>query len=319
MARKHRLDVPTAPAAMVGFAMILLVVLSQGARLLSTPLFSLVFLESSNQVLVAPEWATGAYNLLMSVICFGVPYLFLKGTGRRLGLKLSLSKGRIPLLILLPLFLGLMALSNSVSNLLRTIISSLIKLELSAGVSLPESFVGKLFYMLTVCFSAAIFEELFFRGAVQGLLRSWGPRFAIIVSSLLFTLMHASLWEMPTILILGLMLGYVAEVSRSVKPCIILHGANNLLVFLLLLAREEMETTAAFALILWLMLLFVALFGGAIWAIRSFKLGSKMLIRHDPQNLGSAGKRFSGLFQVPAFLGGMVAVLANLLVTLLGS
>jgi membrane protease YdiL (CAAX protease family) len=84
------------------------------------------------------------------------------------------------------------------------------------------------------------FEELVFRGGVQGILRrTWGPTVAIAVSSALFGLVH---WfaltgtgsRVPYVTIaavLGLVLGYLYERSRNIVVPAVVHGLYNSVLF----------------------------------------------------------------------------------------
>ena len=91
---------------------------------------------------------------------------------------------------------------------------------------------------------APIYEELIFRGWILGrLARARSATLAIVVSSLLFGLLHLRniFWlDTPALLrsmifagaVLGPILGWVTLRCRSVWPAVILHYANNLTYFL---------------------------------------------------------------------------------------
>lgn len=72
-----------------------------------------------------------------------------------------------------------------------------------------------------------VVEELVFRGAVLHTLRERGDWFALVVSSVLFALMHGNLPQALFALPVGLLLGYVA-LNHSVQWAIALHVFNNL-------------------------------------------------------------------------------------------
>ncbi|MDL2214374.1 CPBP family intramembrane metalloprotease, partial [Clostridia bacterium OttesenSCG-928-O13] len=146
------------------------------------------------------------------------------------------------------------------------------------------------------------------RGMVQPMLRGFGARLSIAATSILFTLMHASVWEVPSIFVLSLLLGYVGYISRSVRPCIVLHIANNSFIFFSQLARENMEVMQAFALIFVAVLAFVALFAGAVWAVRHFRLGPKLKLP-SARKMGPLRKRVLRLLRVPMFTAGAAVCL----------
>lgn len=73
-------------------------------------------------------------------------------------------------------------------------------------------------------------EEVFFRGfALQGISRRFGIKTGVVVSSLLFGILHVNL-VIPTFLI-GILLAFLFVRTRSVLPCFLVHSAHNGLVF----------------------------------------------------------------------------------------
>lgn len=71
-------------------------------------------------------------------------------------------------------------------------------------------------------------EELLFRGLLlPGLEKKHGPIVALLLSSLLFGLIHGAPVAMAYATVAGLVLGHVRLKTGSVLPCIALHGAFN--------------------------------------------------------------------------------------------
>ena len=81
--------------------------------------------------------------------------------------------------------------------------------------------------------SAAVFpallEEMAMRGFVLHALRPYGDWFAIVVSSVLFGLIHGNVLQLPFALVLGLMLGWMTVRTGSIWPAVVLHFVNNAL------------------------------------------------------------------------------------------
>lgn len=80
-----------------------------------------------------------------------------------------------------------------------------------------------------------ISEELFFRSYLISNFRKLGPTLSVVVSSLVFALFHAGQLEIIVILstfVTGLILGYVYSRFKSVMPCVLIHGSQNMLVIL---------------------------------------------------------------------------------------
>ncbi len=98
-------------------------------------------------------------------------------------------------------------------------------LALSNLKSWPE-FIMAIFIM---AFFPALFEELFFRGAVQNLLQKWWkkPLAAIIVTSLIFSLIHFSIYLFLSRAVLGFALGYMFYQTKNIWVNIVAHFLNN--------------------------------------------------------------------------------------------
>lgn len=80
-----------------------------------------------------------------------------------------------------------------------------------------------------MAFIPALFEELFFRGAVQNLLERWWrkPLLALIVTSVFFSLIHMSVYLFLSRLALGLVLGLMFQRSKNIWVNITAHFLNN--------------------------------------------------------------------------------------------
>lgn len=87
---------------------------------------------------------------------------------------------------------------------------------------------GSLPVVVAVCILAPVLEEMLFRGLV---LRSFLQRFprwpAIFLSAILFGAAHLNIYQFVAAFFLGLFLGWLYERTRSLLPCIALHGIYN--------------------------------------------------------------------------------------------
>jgi membrane protease YdiL (CAAX protease family) len=85
--------------------------------------------------------------------------------------------------------------------------------------------------ILLVCVQPAIFEELAFRGVILGgLRRVLSDNEAVVVSALMFMIIHLSFVSFPHLVLLGLVLGYLRVKSGSLYPCVAVHFLHNLAV-----------------------------------------------------------------------------------------
>lgn len=83
--------------------------------------------------------------------------------------------------------------------------------------------------IIAVVIMAPIVEELLFRGAIQGhLLRKWKhPAGAIVLSSLIFGVVHGNWVQAPFAFVTGLALGWMYYRTGSLLPGILMHFVNN--------------------------------------------------------------------------------------------
>ena len=159
----------------------------------------------------------------------------------------------------LPVFLGL----ANTANLAGALLSNLLGIENTSSI-LPSGGTELFLQFLVLCVMPAIVDELFFRGALQGLLRPCGSEVAIFGPALLFALLHLDPIQGLTALVCGVFLGWLAERSGSILPGMLLHFVNNCLAFLSLYLRFYAPNNLSFGVELFL-LLFFPLFG--IWLV----------------------------------------------------
>jgi membrane protease YdiL (CAAX protease family) len=72
-----------------------------------------------------------------------------------------------------------------------------------------------------------IFEEALCRGLGYALFEPLGPMVAVGITAAAFTLAHGVIVDIPVILATGLGLGYMRMATRSIFPCLALHGFFN--------------------------------------------------------------------------------------------
>lgn len=90
---------------------------------------------------------------------------------------------------------------------------------------------------------APLGEETFFRGWLYTTLKEKiGWKKAMMLSALLFALVHVYPSQIVPIFFIGLVLAYVYEKTGSIWVSMIMHGVNNLIAFLLLLFASHIHS-----------------------------------------------------------------------------
>lgn len=84
--------------------------------------------------------------------------------------------------------------------------------------------------LISVSVFAPFFEEWLCRGIIlRGLLKKMKPGWAIVISALVFGLIHMNLWQAIPAFIIGVILGYVYYKTGSLKLTMLMHCVNNTL------------------------------------------------------------------------------------------
>lgn len=175
--------------------------------------------------------------LIQCVVLFGIPLLLysllvsknFKQTFIDCGFKKINAK-----MILISVLLGvvLFGINSFVASTFSSIISLFGYEQVKLGNSSTEtlSYLTLLKELVLSCLLPAICEEFLHRGIMLHANKKYtNPRFALIISSILFGLIHLNINQFFYACILGLFIGYVALVSDSIFPSMIIHFMNNAL------------------------------------------------------------------------------------------
>lgn len=109
--------------------------------------------------------------------------------------------------------------------------------------ALSQMLAPELPAIVAACVLAPVLEEMLFRGVLlRGFLARYPRGLAIGYSSLFFGAAHLNVYQFFFAFCLGLMLGWLFERSRSLIPCIALHGATNAAVLALTLFEQDGES-----------------------------------------------------------------------------
>ncbi len=150
-------------------------------------------------------------------------------------------------------------------------------------------FVLAIFIM---AFFPALFEEIFFRGALQNLLERWWkmPLLAIVVTSLLFSLIHMSVYLFLSRAILGFVLGLMYQRSKNLWVNIVAHFLNNTVAVIQLFWLSKHQTKIEVDKLdpdvpLWGALIAVAITGGFFILFEKVSSKNRKQIAFEEQNL----------------------------------
>lgn len=157
--------------------------------------------------------------LYLTMLC--VFLFFNKKKDNKIFKPIKIKKLLMYILIAIVSFLSLYPLIVCVDSLL---------VRLGAPInSLPYSLTTKNYFisLVSLVVAPAICEELLFRGIIFQGLRKHGKTFAIIISSLMFSIYHMAISQTIYPILIGLLLGVIMYYEENIYYCIAIHLTNN--------------------------------------------------------------------------------------------
>ncbi len=241
-------------------------------------------------------------NQILSAIIFTLPFLVVtSGCQLKHGDIASYKKpDKEFLLPIIFISISFFAFANMASSVVTNIFAGFGK-EVTGG-TMPETtgIFGFIVTFIGAAVVAPLTEEFAMRGVVLGALRKYGDGFALLVSALLFGLMHGNFMQIPFAFVVGLALGFAVIKTRSVWTGVIIHFINNATAVILETASRGLPQTAK-ALINtgYFCLCFACLFIGILLLKGETKKLCKLTsceTGQKPQKI--AGYFFSGFFMI---------------------
>ena len=174
------------------------------------------------------------YTLAGVALPFFLAYILLKKTSG-ISLPFGAPRKNSGTALLIPAGLGVCYIGNVAVSWMMTFFSFFgissysYDMALTAQEPLPENAFQLICTVMYMAVFPAVFEEFAFRGVIMQPLRKYGDWFAVIVSGIMFGLVHGNLMQMPFAIIAGVALGYAAIVTDSLWTGIIIHFLNNFL------------------------------------------------------------------------------------------
>lgn len=169
--------------------------------------------------------------------------------------------------------------------------------------------------VISVAVFPALAEEMAFRGYMLGALRAHSDRMAIVLSAVLFGLVHGNAVQIPFAFLLGLVLGWLVVQTDCIWPAVVLHFANNLTGVLLdwcgAIGWDEATLTGAAFLV-------YCVTGGLVMLALYVKKSQSRGDLLQPIGGAAAGsKHVSGVVAAPALIISLVVWILTVMVNML--
>lgn len=205
---------------------ILLSILFQNILVLLLQLFSLYDRYYSD------AYFSSAVDIIIVVVGMLLPFVIFGGKMKKAsGTAQPLMLGKpYKASLMLPAVLaglGFCMLGNIINSYISAFFSSVNVEFTSPEIPMAEGIGGIILTFFRVAITAAIVEELSFRGFVMGNLRFYGDGFAIAISSVMFALLHGNMVQAPFALMAGFALGYLSVKTGTIWTGVIIHALNN--------------------------------------------------------------------------------------------
>lgn len=261
--------------------------------------------------------STGQYILqsFLSVFFIGGPflisYLILRkkkyvgilpyGTAYNKKAAISLTMFLIPIMLI----------STIAVNLISYIFQSVVGITFESGMDdmTVDGPIGALALIISLAVIPAFVEEFCIRGVVLQPLRRYGDKFAIVVSALIFSILHGNMVQIPYTLVAGIYLGYLCVATGSIWPSIILHFVNNMYSAVQLIVLAEFGETASTVAAYVMLGAFVVI--GIVGGIIFFRMNYKADLKKGVNTL-KTGEKIGAVLSSPALI---IAIVFMLLTT----
>lgn len=181
----------------------------------------------------------------------------------------------------------------------------------SPDVELPGDTLGKILLVIESAVVPALVEEFALRGVILAPLRKYGDWFAIVITSIIFALMHGNMIQIPFAFIAGLAFGYFRITTGTLWTPVIIHSLNNLssVIFSLYYTNHEDAGYLQFFVIN------SAVIVAGTFALILFLKNKGVKLKKDPTATGRSLKMAAYMCSPTVILGITVAVYSTLIFT----
>ncbi len=123
--------------------------------------------------------------------------------------------------------LGFFVVGKYLSNFILIFLKSIGFPPNEPVMETPTGTVGMILFAIMISVLPPVFEEFAFRGVVLGEAKKFNPYFAVLISSVAFSLMHGTIQQIPYAFTVGLAMGYFVIKYNSIWISVITHIIVN--------------------------------------------------------------------------------------------
>lgn len=197
----------------------------------------------------------------------------------------------------IPILLMVTVVGSYCAQSLNMVFGMMGVMPVSPNLLPPRGIFAFAVFFISYTILPAVLEEMLFRGAIMQSLRRFGDGFALMVSSLLFALVHGNLVQAPMAFLSGLALGYFALRTGSLRTGMIAHFVNNALAlsWTVLISNQGVRERELFLNGMYLLYLVAGLLATA-YVVRCHP---NMFRLHSPRCVASEPVKLRAFFTTP--------------------
>ena len=191
-------------------------------------------------------------------------------------------------------YFGFVAASLYVNTIITKLLGVQGIMLSDVGIVFNEILVDSPIYLFTFIFLSPLLEEYAFRGVLLNSLSKYGRYFALMMTTIVYTLAHASISEMIPSFVMGYLLAKMTLTYKSIRPSLFTHIMGNALLCAFALVPEKYSI---FSLVFIAILLILAI----------------ILVFSKKYNIISIGSSDSSKRAIKFFLSNIFVIIALLL------
>lgn len=184
-------------------------------------------------------------NILIMSITFGSALMFYtKVMNKKLIYNSNPPQKKFSFLSLLCccfILLGSIPLSNVITFAFARFLQLICIYPKETDIIVPNTTWEIIIYIFAWCILPAIFEELFFRGAVLNVLKKFGNMFAIISTAILSCVISGNLIHVPGLFLLGVVLGFFTIETNNILIPIAIHSLARTIFVLMDISKISIQ------------------------------------------------------------------------------
>lgn len=257
-------------------------------------------------------------EMILMVFFLFLPFLLIYCMGNKEEKEtvlLSLEKPSFTGVFLLTIPFGLMLCiaGDYISSWISTLFEMVgITLTSVPDYDVPTSGGALFLFAFSTIVPPAIIEEFAMRCVTMQPLRKYGDKFAIVMTALVFGLMHRNAVQGIFAFIAGLVFGYIAVIADSVWPSVIVHALNNAFAVVINVMNE---TNPELANVVYMVVLSVVAVSGLLSTVLLvFATKKNFRMKNPTPKFPVKSKLSSFLLSIPM----MISIIIMLIYTIFG-